>query len=375
MPMHDALPATSPTRGDGMIYKKRTRDPKTGAIREAKFFTMQLYLPALRRHRKRSTGTADEALARKRLARWHAEVLGGSYLPDADRTTFDQLAAMLLDDYRANRRRSLPRLEHALAHLAPVFGGARARAITRDRVVAYTRQRREQDGAAAATVNRELAALKRIFRLGEISSKVGRRPHIPMLDERNVRQGFFERPAFEAILRHLPEDLQSVVTVAYLTGWRLASELLTRQWRHVDFTAGWLRLDPGETKNGEGRMFPLTAELRAVLEAQRERTRTIERETGQIVPWLFHRNGQPIRSLARAWRTAVRKAGVPGRLVHDFRRTAVRNLERAGVPRSTAMKMVGHKTEAIYRRYAIVDEQMLREGADKLDRQRQQAMR
>jgi integrase len=256
-----------------------------------------------------------------------------------------------------------------------VFGGARARAITRDRVVAYTRQRREQDGAAAATVNRELAALKRMFRLGEISSKVSRRPHIPMLDERNVRQGFFERPAFEALLRHLPEDLQSVVTVAYLTGWRLASELLTRQWRHVDFTAGWLRLDPGETKNGEGRMFPLTAELRAVLEAQRERTRTIERETGQIVPWLFHRNGHPIRSLARAWRTAVRKAGVPGRLVHDFRRTAVRNLERAGVPRSTAMKMVGHKTEAIYRRYAIVDEQMLREGADKLDRQRQQAMR
>ena len=53
-------------------------------------------------------------------------------------------------------------------------------------------------------------------------------------------------------------------------------------------------------------------------------------------------------------------------LLHDFRRTAVRNLERAGVPRSVAMAMVGHKTESIYRRYAIVDEQMHREAAEKL---------
>ena len=67
----------------------------------------------------------------------------------------------------------------------------------------------------------------------------------------------------------------------------------------------------------------------------------------------------------RAWLTACRRAGLPGRIPHDFRRTAVRNLERAGVPRSTAMKMVGHKTESIYRRYAIVDEAMLKEGAGK----------
>jgi integrase len=83
------------------------------------------------------------------------------------------------------------------------------------------------------------------------------------------------------------------------------------------------------------------------------------------VPWLFHREGRPIRSFRRAWLTAGQQAGVV-RLPHDFRRTAVRNLERAGVPRSTAMAMVGHRTESIYRRYAIVDEAMLREGAAKL---------
>jgi integrase len=123
---------------------------------------------------------------------------------------------------------------------------------------------------------------------------------------------------------------------------------------------------PGETKNDEGRMFPLTPELRAVLDRQLARTREVERATGQIIPWVFHRDGASIVDYRRAWRSAVKRAGLPHRIPHDFRRTAVRNLERAGVPRSTAMKMVGHRTEAIYRRYAIADESMLREGAEKL---------
>jgi hypothetical protein len=81
---------------------------------------------------------------------------------------------------------------------------------------------------------------------------------------------------------------------------------------------------------------------------------------------VFHRTGRPIKSFRRAWLTACQRAGLTGRIPHDFRHTAVRILERAGVPRSTAMKMVGHKTENIYRRYAIVDEAMLKEGATKL---------
>jgi len=114
-------------------------------------------------------------------------------------------------------------------------------------------------------------------------------------------------------------------------------------------------------------MFPLTPELRDVLERQLARTREVEKATGRIIPWLFHhRGGRPITGFRRAWLTACRRAGGPGRIPHDFRRTAVRNLERAGVPRSAAMKMVGHRTESIYRRYAIVDEAMLREGAEKL---------
>jgi integrase len=103
-----------------------------------------------------------------------------------------------------------------------------------------------------------------------------------------------------------------------------------------------------------------------VLLDQRERTDAIQRETGRIIPLVFHRDGRPIKAFRRAWISACRKAGVPDRIPHDFRRTAVRNLERAGVSRSIAMKMVGHRTESIYRRYAIVSEGDLREAAQKL---------
>lgn len=153
--------------------------------------------------------------------------------------------------------------------------------------------------------------------------------------------------------------------MAYITGWR-KNELLQLLWRHVDFAADTIRLDPGTTKNEDGRLFIMTPELRAVLLEQRERTEALQREAGRIIPQIFHRDGRPIKAFRRAWISSCRKAGVPDRIPHDFRRTAVRNLERAGVARSVAMMMVGHKTEAIYRRYAIVAEVDLREAARKL---------
>ena len=132
--------------------------------------------------------------------------------------------------------------------------------------------------------------------------------------------------------------------------------------------ASIVRLDPGTTKNLEGRVFVMTTELCTMLEAQRAVTQEKQKETGSVIPWVFHRSkrGRPLKSFRKAWQQACEAAGVPGRILHDLRRTAVRNLERAGVPRSVAMKMVGHKTESVYRRYAIVDEAMLRATAAKL---------
>ena len=153
----------------------------------------------------------------------------------------------------------------------------------------------------------------------------------------------------------------------------MSSEVTPLQWHQVDFNAGVVRLEPGTTKSGEGRTFPfgVLPELEAVLRRQRAYTDEIERSGRCVVRWVFHRNGRQIKDFRGAWRSACEKGKVLGadgrhKVPHDFRRTAVRNLERAGVPRSVAMKLVGHKTESVYQRYAIVAEQDLTEGVEKL---------
>jgi integrase len=113
-------------------------------------------------------------------------------------------------------------------------------------------------------------------------------------------------------------------------------------------------------------MFPFTAELRTILEEQRTHVHALERQLDRRVPWIFPApNGGPTKPYNAEWRKAWKASKLP-QIPHDFRRTAVRNLERAGVPRSAAMATVGHKTESMYRRYAIVEEGMLREAAERL---------
>ena len=363
-------------RGSGSLFQDTYRDPRTGEKMKCATWTMKLWVDG--RRLKKSSGATKYRKALKELDKWKAEVLQGTYVPGADKTTFDDCATLVTNEYKANARRSADRVEDAIDHLRTFFGGyCRMRAITTDRVLSYVRHRQEH-GAANATINRELSALKRMFRLGERAGKVARRPHVDMLHEANARKGFFEPDAFEAMLSHLPEYLRPVFATAYITGWRVKSEILTRQKCHLDLKAGWLRLEPNETKSGEGRQFPLTPALRAVLDAQVAATAAIEKRTNRIIPWLFHRNGKPIKSFRRAWLTACLKAGFARlvsekprviaalRIPHDFRRTAIRNLERAGVRRSDAMAMVGHRTESVYRRYAISDEKTLRESAARL---------
>jgi integrase len=350
------------TRGLGFVYQPAYIDKRTGEGRTASTWWLQ-YSVRGKRYRE-SSGSTNRADAVKLLKRRIGEAAEGRPIGhDIEKTTFEDLGRILLDDYKANGRQSTRRAKSATQNLRRFFADSRAIDITEDRLNAYVVFRQEEK-AANATINRELAALKRAFRLA--GKKVGMPPRFRMLRENNARKGFFEPEQFKAVLQHLPEDLKPVFEVAYITGWRVSSELLTRKWQHVDLATNWLRLDPGESKNSEGRMFPLTPELRDVLSQQLERTRQLEKATERVIPWVFHRNGKPIKDYYGAWDEACRLAGLPDRIAHDLRRTAVRNLERAGVPRSASMKMTGHKTESVYRRYAIVDEAMLREGAEKL---------
>jgi integrase len=201
--------------------------------------------------------------------------------------------------------------------------------------------------------------------------------------ERNTRRGFLDRDQIDRICAALEAtetakdqrkragELANVVRFAFATGWRTTSEVLPLEWRHVDWKGRCVRLDAHTTKNDEGRSFPFTADLERTLTEQLAIHEQLKaagtKAAGTICPFVFPRNGERISYFRSAWWNACKAAGCPDALVHDMRRSAVRTFERAGVPRSVAMSIVGHKTESIYRRYAIVDESMQREAAARLD--------
>lgn len=356
----------------GCLYKRKQKLPN-GDYRELPTWWIKYYQGG--RPVRESTGTEKETVALRILRSRLGDVEKGIPItPKMGRITFEDAVDDLLNDYRINERKSIESLEDRLAYLKAAFKGKRLISITSTEVRAYAADRKAA-GAANATINRELSALKRMFSLAVQGGKLHAKPHIPLLQENNARKGFFEAAQFESVCRHLPAPLRSLARVAYITGWRVKSEILPLEWRRVDWAGRVVRLDPGTTKNREGRSFPFTAALEQLLKDQHVEHERLKAE-GRIVPWVFFRMKGPregpkhpvrIRNFRRAWRAACSAAGVPGHIPHDFRRTAVRNLERAGVPRSTAMAMVGHKTESIYRRYAIVDAGALRDAASKLD--------
>lgn len=195
---------------------------------------------------------------------------------------FDELAEDFLADYRVNQKRSLNRAERSIGHLKKVFGGMRATDITTPRINDYI-EKRLSAGAAHATVNRELAALKRMFNLGaqQTPPKVNRVPYIPMLAEDNTRKGFFEHGAFLALRAALPDYLKGFVTFAYKTGWRV-SEIASLTWERVDLQGGIVRIEAGETKNREARTVYLDEELKEILSRQWEL-----RRSGKLTPYVF----------------------------------------------------------------------------------------
>ena len=244
------------------------------------------------------------------------------------------------------------------------FGDLKAHSVGTDRVRAYTAKRIEE-GAANATINRELAALKRMFNLGIQAEKTHRKPYIPMLKENNVRTGFFEHGEFVAFRGALPAYLEPVATFAYYTGWR-KQNILTLKWNQVDLNARTVRLNPGTTKNDAGQIVILDGELLEAIQKQWERRKVAEipgQSPTLLCPFVFHRDGKPIKDFRDAWNRAREATGLASKILHDFRRTAVRDMVRAGVHERVAMMISGHKTRCVFDRYNIVSEDDLKEAA------------
>jgi integrase len=332
-----------------------------------------------------SSGSTKESDAIQLLKIREGDIAHGLPVnPKLNRIRFDEAAEDLKTEYAVNGRRSADELERRIRlHLLPHFGGRRLATITTadantfilkrraDVMVFAEGEDRTERRVSNGEINRELTTLKRIFNLARQNGKLTYVPHIPMLKERNVRTGFFEREQIARILAHLPPAIRPAVQFAYVTGWRIPSEVLPMQWRHIDFEARVVRLDPHTTKNDEGRTFPFTDALEQVLEAQKAEHDRLKAED-VICPWVFNRSNRKVRgkritTFIKAFRAACTKAGCPGRIPHDLRRTAVRNLVRAGIPERVAMQMTGHKTRSVFERYNIVSECDLVEAAKKLN--------
>ena len=280
---------------------------------------------------------------------------------------YDEAAQDLREHYQATESRDMEEAGYRLKHLDTFFAGQRLEAVGPASIRAFVLQRQMQ-GAANGTINRELATLSRLLRLAYEQDKLARLLVIRRLKERSPRQGFFEREQFEVVKRHLRPDLQVAVAVAYTYGWRIRSEVLTLERRQLDLDMGTLRIDPGTTKGEEGRVVYLTSRLKALLVAQLDRVRALDRDMGHVTPYLFphlqgRHKGQRVQDFKKAWRTACLKAGYPGMLRHDLRRSAVREMVNRGIPERVAMSITGHRTRSVFDRYHIVSPDDLRKAA------------
>jgi len=286
-----------------------------------------------------------------------------------EKVSFDELAENFLRDYRINQKKSLVRAERSVNHLKKVFQGTRATEITTPAIDQYIEMRMDA-GAANATINRELSALKRMLNLGAEQTPPlvdkGRTPKIKMLAENNVRKGFFEHDQFIAVRSSLPKYLRNFVTIAYKEGWRL-DEIETLTWDQVDRKLGIIRLEPGETKNDDARVAYLDDEEKKIIEEQWSLRKSMFNKKGVLLPWVFlNRYGTDrVKQFHKSWKKACNQAGIPNMIFHDFRRSAVRNMVRAGISENVAMKISGHKTRSVFERYNIVNDADLIEASKK----------
>ena len=318
-----------------------------------------------------SLRTKDKREARRRLKLYdsqpHQEPIPGRLRSPV---TWDVAAGQLLDYYQAFGTRRPHEAGRVLRTLSRFFGGWKLTDIDAPAILRYVAHRRAQ-GKAANTVNVELATLRRALRLAQELGHLASVPVIRTLRPAPPRQGFFEAGEFEAVAAELPADLALVARVAYTFGWRLTDEVLPLTRSQVDLEAGTLRLPPGGSKNGDGRLVYLTPELKAGLTLQLAKVRALEHELGRVIPHVFPalrgpNRGNPRKSIAWIWCRACQRAGVPGKRKHDLRRTAVRNMINAGIPERVAMKITGHRTRAVFDRYHVVSPGDLQDAARKI---------
>lgn len=314
----------------------------------------------------REPGGKSRVAAEKKLKNRLKQIYGNRFVgPQEERLTVDDLLNSLLLHLELKGAKAV---RSVVSHMKPVrefFALTRAVDVKTERLDEFARERLGA-GKARATVNKELGALRQAFNLGRKQGRLSTVPYVSLLKEDNARQGFFERGDFEAVVAYLPEPVNDIARFAYWSGWR-RGEILGLTWDMVDRSAREIRLRT--SKNGSGRVLPLAiGELWDIVE-RRWAAREISMEDGtvKLAQHLFHHGGRRFTEFKKSWATASNKAGVSGKLFHDLRRTAVRNMVRAGVPQSVAMSISGHKTTSMFYRYNITSDEDRRDALRRLE--------
>ncbi len=379
--------------GSGRVYQRVSKSGKRGKIWWIGYYAKAelkdgRYGAKLFRE---SSKSKKKSVAVKLLKHRVGEGASGRVViaPVAERVTLKAMLDALREDYerKGNRDTIAAASRYLLAH----FGkDARAVNLTRDAITAYIAARREMlirrstgkrivvngktvverilQPPSNGTINLELATLRRAFAVMVEARKLSRdhAPVMPMLPKSKPRQGFLEPAEFERLCAALPEHLRDPVRFLYLSGWR-KNEALKLEPRDYDFEhdqrgaiiGGTVRLRAENSKNKKPRILPLTDDLLAiVVRSDAARSLACQR--------LFQHDGAPLGSFRKTWASACEAAGLKGLLIHDMRRSAVRNLVRAGVPESIAMGFTGHLTRTVFDRYDIVAASDLEAAAAKM---------
>jgi integrase len=302
----------------------------------------------------RESGGKTEREANNRLKQRFGEIYANRFVgPIEERVTVGELLDALAVHLKTKGAKAVSTFVCHMKPVRAVFGAIRAAELAPHGVENFIQARLGQ-GLARATVNREVGVLKQAYRLAYKQGRMARVPYFPMLKEDNARQGFFERAEFEAVAAGLPEVIADVARFAYLSGWR-KGEILPLGWSAVNRQAREVRL--ATSKNGRPRVLPLVGSLWHLIE-KRWGARSYLASSGamELSPFVFHNSGMPLGEFRKSWAAACKAAGCPGRLFHDLRRSAIRNMVQAGVPQSVAMSISGHRTVSVFTRYAIASE-------------------
>lgn len=326
----------------------------------------------------RESSGSDKREVAKRLLQLREGRIAEGRTPTVyiERVLLRELAEDYLDYYEISGKRSKVRSEQIVTHLLGYFGNSRAVDIKGPDVNRYIIHRQGK-GIGNGTINRELSALKTMFRLGIKNDKTEKVPGIVKLVEPEPKKDFFETEDFLAFRECLPDYLQGMVTLGFKYGFRLG-ELRNLRWSNVDREEGYILLAAVDTKNKTPRKIFLDEEANEILRRQYIAQHVTGRDSERHV---FQNGGKPIRDLRGAWNNACaaigrkgysngdRQGGRESLTFHSLRRTAVRNMVRAGVKESVAMKISGHKTRDVFDRYNITDDADLREAALKIGAQ------